>query len=194
MRLFEALEQVLLRLEEHGASAALLGGLAVSAWTEPRFTRDVDLAVAVRTDADAEQLVRSLGRSGYRLLAAIEQTAAGRLATARLLPPGETEEGIIVDLLFASSGIESEIVAAAADIDIGGPRPVRVARIGHLVALKLLSQDSTRPQDAVDLNALKAVLDAEEQRRAHQACDLIDRRGYHRGRDLRALLADFLAP
>lgn len=149
MRLFEALGQVLSRLEEHGASAALLGGLAVS--------------------------------------------ASGRLATARLLPPGETEEGIIVDLLFASSGIEPEIVDAAANVDIGAPTTVRVARIGHLVALKLLSQDSARPQDALDLNALKTVLDPEEQRRAHQACDLIVRRGYHRGRDLRALLATFLA-
>lgn len=189
MRLFEALGEVFSRLEEQGASAALLGGLAVSAWTEPRFTRDVDLAVAVRTDADAERLVRRLGQHGYRVLAAVEQTAAGRLATARLLPPGESDEGIIVDLLFASSGIESEIVEAAAVIDIGAGAPVRVVRIGHLVALKLLSQDSTRPQDALDLNALKTVFDAEEDRRAREACELIVRRGYHRGRDLPALLA-----
>jgi hypothetical protein len=47
MRLFETLGQLLSRLDEHGTSTALLGGLAVSAWTEPRFTRDVDLAVAV---------------------------------------------------------------------------------------------------------------------------------------------------
>jgi hypothetical protein len=28
---------------------------------------------------------------GYRLVATVEQTAAARLATARLLPPGESE-------------------------------------------------------------------------------------------------------
>lgn len=49
MRLFETLAQILSRLEEQGAGMALLGGLAVSTWTEPRFTRDVDLAVAVQT-------------------------------------------------------------------------------------------------------------------------------------------------
>jgi len=34
--------------------AALVGGLAVSARTEPRFTRDLDVAVAVPDDAGAE--------------------------------------------------------------------------------------------------------------------------------------------
>jgi hypothetical protein len=194
MLLLEALEQILSRLEEQHAQAALLGGLAVSAWTEPRFTRDVDLAVAVRADADAERLVQQLGQRGYRLLATVEQTAAGRLAAARLLPPGESQEGMVVDLLFASSGIEPEIVNAAVEVDIGATTPVRVARPGHLVALKLLSQDATtRPQDALDLHALRPVLDPAETQRAHEACELIMRRGYHRGRDLPALLQNFLA-
>lgn len=194
MLLFEALAQILARLEEQGAKAALLGGLAVSAWTEPRFTRDVDLAVAVRTDADAERLVRQLQQRGYRLMTTVEQTVAGRLATARLLPPDENEEGMIVDLLFASSGIEPEIVDAASAIDIGAGTGVCVARPGHLVALKLLAYDAiTRPQDALDLHALKTVLDSEEAQLARDACRLIMQRGYHRGRELTTLLDAFLA-
>lgn len=194
MLILDALEQILTRLEEQAAGAALLGGLAVSAWTDPRFTRDVDLAVAVQTDADAERVVRHLSQRGYRLLATVEQSAASRLATARLLPPGESEEGMVVDLLFASSGIEPEIVDVAVRIDIGTGSPVRVARAGHLVALKLLSQDPvSRPQDALDLHALRAVLDADDVRRAREGCELIMRRGFHRGRDLLALLSDFLA-
>jgi hypothetical protein len=38
---------------------ALVGGLAVSVRAEVRFTRDVDLAVAVENDAEAESLVYS---------------------------------------------------------------------------------------------------------------------------------------
>ena len=195
MQLFEALARILSRLEGHGANAALLGGLAVSAWTEPRFTRDIDVAVAVQTDADAERLVQSLSGAGYRLLTTVEQKATNRLATARMLPPGETAEGVIVDLLFASSGIEPEVVGAAARIDIGAGVFVPVARVGHLIALKLLAHDEvTRPQDALDLRALKAVVDAAERRRAQDACELIMRRGYHRGRDLRKALEALLAP
>ena len=193
MRLLDALEEILSRLEKQRVPAALLGGLAVSAWTEPRFTRDVDLAVAVRTDTDAEQLVERLRRGGYGLLATVEQTATGRLATARLLPPGESDEGIVVDLLFASSGIESEVVGAAAEIDIGARSAVRVARVGHLVALKLLSRTPARPQDGLDLHVLKTVLDAGEKERARRACELIVERGFHRGRDLPTLLTVLLA-
>lgn len=72
--------------------------------------------------------------------------------------------------------------------------PVRVARVGHLVALKLLAYDpGTRPQDALDLNALRAVLDSDETKRADDACELIMRRGYARERNLPALLRTYLS-
>lgn len=192
MLLFEALDKILARLREHRVQSTLLGGLAISAWTEPRFTRDVDLAVAVRSDAEAEGLVRTLIGQGYRLLTPVEQSAASRMVTARLSPPSESDEGMIVDLLFASSGIETEIVDAAVELDIGASTPVRVARMGRLVALKLLAYDpETRPQDALDLNALRAVFDSDETKRADEACELITRRGYARGRDLSALLRNY---
>ena len=44
---------ILKHLSELGADWAVLGGLAVAARTEPRFTRDIDLAVAVRNDEEA---------------------------------------------------------------------------------------------------------------------------------------------
>jgi len=63
-------------------------------------------------DADSEGLVRSLLTAGYRLLASVEQDQAGRLATVRLACPiGDGD--VVVDLLFASSGIEAEIAQAA---------------------------------------------------------------------------------
>ena len=59
-----------------------------------------------------------------------------RLATAGLRSrvPG----GIIVDLLFASSGIEPEITAAAEVLTVARGLRMPVARTGHLIALKLL--------------------------------------------------------
>jgi hypothetical protein len=71
---------------------------------------------------------------------------------------------------------------------------VHVARVGHLVSLKLLAHDPVeRPQDAVDLHALRAVVDEKEEQCAREACELITQRGYHRGRDLPALLDAYLA-
>jgi hypothetical protein len=53
----------------------------------------------------------------------------------------------------------------------------------------LARDDETRPQDAGDLRALAAVADAEDFRLAEEAVVLIEARGYHRDRDLRAALA-----
>jgi hypothetical protein len=181
-------------LERGGRKWALLGGLAVSARTEPRFTRDVDVAVAVADDADAESVVFQLSGLGYRVLATVEHDQAKRLATARLAPPGESDAGVIVDLLFASSGIEREIAHDAEPLAIVPGTIVPVARAGHLLALKLLSRnDRSRPQDQVDIRALVGVLDPGETARARAAVRLIEQRGYHRGRRLDDALDEALA-
>jgi predicted nucleotidyltransferase len=163
---------------------ALVGGLAVSVRTEPRFTRDADLAVALAGDAAAEALIRRLRARDYTVEAVVEQEAVGRLATVRLTRSGEPHAPV-VDLLFASSGIEQEVVVAAEAIDLLPQLTLKVALTGHLIALKVLSRDDeTRPQDLVDLRALLRVASDEELARARESLALISARGYHRGRDL----------
>ncbi len=176
-------------LHGSGRAWALIGGFAVSARAEPRFTRDVDVAVSVADDSDAEALVRSLLAEGYRLLASIEQVAAARLATVRLGSPVTTDDGVVVDLLFASSGIEPEIARAASETEIAPGLTLPVALTGHLIALKLLARDDqTRPQDLMDLRALRAVATAADLALAREAVGLIVQRGFDRGRRLSAAL------
>ena len=164
---------------------ALVGGLAVSARTEPRFTRDVDLVIAVRGDQDAEQAVHALQQRGYRVHALVEQEAAGRLATARLVPRGEDEAGFVLDILFASSGIEPEVAGSAELLEILPGLRIPVASVGHLLALKLLSRDDrTRPQDQVDLVQLLRVAQPGDIEAARHAVALIHSRGFQRDRNL----------
>ena len=164
----------------------MIGGLAVSARTEPRFTRDADLAVALASDAEAERLIHRLRERDYRIEAVVEQQAVGRLATVRLTR-ARVPQAPVVDLLFASSGIEPEVVAEAEPIDLLPNLRMSIARTGHLIALKVLSRDDkTRPQDLVDLRALLRIAPRDELARARQALTLIAARGYHRGRDLLA--------
>jgi len=171
---------------------ALVGGLAVSSRAEPRFTRDADLAVSVSSDSDAEQTVSALVARGYAVEAVVEQTTLGRLATARLR--SRVAGGVIVDLLFASSGIESEIAAGAEVLAVARGLRLPVARTGHLIALKLLSHDADRRrQDMIDLDELKVVATDEDWLLAANACQLIVDRGFHRNRDLIGLLANLRA-
>jgi predicted nucleotidyltransferase len=187
-----ALRRICADLTDAGHSFALVGGLAVSARTEPRFTRDADIAVAVGSDAEAGALVRRLRARGYEIEALVEQEAVGRLATARLTRAREPSSPVI-DLLFASSGIENEIVADAEDIELLPELHVSVATTAHLIALKVLARDDvTRPQDITDLRALLRVAATLDVNRARAALTLIAQRGYHRGRDLQAQLEQLL--
>lgn len=192
-RLEVALATLIAQLVRLGKRAALVGGLAVSARAEPRLTRDVDLAVAVDGDQDAEHLVQALMGDRYGIVALVEQEVTGRLATVRVALPGESAQGVVGDLLFASSGIESIVVAEAEPLEVFSGLVVPVARTGHLVALKLLSRDDrSRPQDAVDLRALRDVATEPELARAREAVRSIEQRGFARGRDLTAALERWL--
>ena len=59
---------------------------------------------------------------------------SGRLVTVRMLPPGSAAHGVLVDLLFQTSGIEREVVSHATALDLPGLGPQPVARVGHLLA------------------------------------------------------------
>ena len=78
---------------------SLVGGLAVSLYIEPRFTRDLDIAIAVEHDEEAEQALGYLERAGYRVDSAVEHPLSRRLTTVRL--SRASGEGR-VDALFAA--------------------------------------------------------------------------------------------
>ena len=189
----ESAVKVLRDLRELGYGCALVGGLAVGVRARPRTTLDVDFAVAVESDAEAEGVAYELQRRGYHLYDVLEQKIAKRLATARFrLDGGDIKVGS-VDLLFASSGIEPETVAAAEDVEILPNLMLPVARRGHLLALKVLShEEQRRPQDRVDIMALLGVADEEDLRVAREAVALITSRNFHRDKDLLAELELFV--
>jgi len=190
-RLLEALLRVASDLEDLSQRWALVGGLAISVWVEPRTTRDIDLAVAVANDRQAERLVRDLRARGYDLLPEhFEQDAAGRLATVRFSVPGEGEALIVLDLLLSSSGLEPEVVEAALLVEIAPGLSVPVATPFHLLALKVLAG---RPQDLLDIQNLLPAASPTDIQNAREALLLISLRGYHRKKDLQKELAKHLA-
>lgn len=175
-----ALDRIAGDLRSLGARWAVVGGLALAVRAEPRQTRDIDIAIAVAGDREAEALILGLRLRGYTdhpTGPLIEQTDTNRLATFRFIGP----TGVVIDLLFASSGIEPEIVAAAERLEILPGVSAAVIQRGHLLALKVLAG---RLQDQAD--AVKLLAEATEQDcdLAVQALELIAARGFGRGKDL----------
>jgi predicted nucleotidyltransferase len=171
-----------------GEISRLVGGLAVSARTIPRFTKDLDFAVAVASDDEAEGMVHSLRSCGYDPLEILEQDYVERLSGVRLARRGSD---VIVDLLFASSGIEDEVVASADRLEVLPRLLAPVATTAHLIALKVLAG---RNQDLTDLGYLISAASPADLGAARNAVTLIQTRGFNRGQDvvsdLEKLIAD----
>ncbi|MFO0550744.1 MAG: nucleotidyl transferase AbiEii/AbiGii toxin family protein [Polyangiaceae bacterium] len=193
-RLADALIRIGADLDELGVPWALVGGLAVSARAEPRTTRDVDVAMDVSGDEEAEAIIGALHAKGYKTVALVEQRAVKRLGTMRLRPPSPHRVAPVVDLLFYSSSIEAECTRDAEVLEVLPNVSVPVARAPHLVAMKILARDDrTRPQDLDDILALLDVCTDKDIERTRELLLLIEQRGAHRNRALGAAFEEILA-
>ena len=163
----------------------------MSVRTVERLTKDLDIAIAVQSDTEAEEIVYSLLHSGYFVETLIEQDGVNRLSTVRFSFRGPPK--ILIDLLFSSSGIEPEIVAAAEEAEIFPGIFGMVATIPSLIALKVLSADNIRRlQDIIDLQHLIAEATDAEIVESRDLLTLIEQRGYNRSKDLQSELNRYL--
>ncbi|MGE0145181.1 MAG: nucleotidyl transferase AbiEii/AbiGii toxin family protein [Planctomycetota bacterium] len=178
-------------IEANGHRCAIVGGVAVSIRARERFTKDIDFAVAVESDSQAEALGLAVQQAGYKLPQVFENTAKGLLATFRFVVPGGRAEPEI-DLLFASSGIEDEVVSEAELLEILPGFMAPVARLPHLIAMKVLAESDVREHDRSDLRALIAVATKREPGAAKNAVRLIEDRGFARGKKLEEVLEAFV--
>jgi hypothetical protein len=143
--------------------------------------------VAVAGDPEAEDVVHRLGGRGYRPVEVLEQDYVERLSGVRLEHGGSD---VVVDLLFASSGIEGEVVASATSLEVLPQLTAPVATTGHLIALKVLAG---RNQDLTDLEALIPGASATDLDVARNAVRLIQARGFNREQDVVADLDKLIA-
>lgn len=114
---------------------ALIGGLAVSLRAEPRTTQDLDVSVAVEDDREVDRVVFNLRNQGYDLLddELFKPQDRDRIEFVRLVASREATRGVIVDLMFAASGIEHEVVASAELLETPLGIAVPVATTAHLL-------------------------------------------------------------
>jgi hypothetical protein len=186
VRLARVLQDLAEQLDKLELQFAVVGGIATSARGQPRFTRDVDVVVAVSGDEEAQAVLFRLGRLGYVVLTTVEQDAASRLATARLQHPS----GILCDLIFATCGVEAEIVADAEPLDVFENVEVATASVEGLLAMKVLSATDQRPRDLEDIRTLLELGSEYDERRVLELLRLIVERGFDRQQDLVAKWAE----
>jgi len=170
---------------------AVVGGIAVSLRTIERFTKDVDFAISVSSDSEAESIVNALRSAGLRIAMFLDKDDGG-LMTVRLKTGDDYET--YVDLLFATSGIENEVVASATSSEVFPGFIDRVATLPSLIAMKVLSADwKIRPQDVLDIQNLLSEASDADIAESRELLNLITERGYNREKDLQADLDNYIA-
>jgi hypothetical protein len=127
---------------------------------------------------------------GYALASLVEQDYVNRLATARLVRPKVGTSSAFIDLLFANSGIEQEVVLGADRLEVLPGVFLPVASIGHLIALKALAG---RHQDLTDLGYLISAASDADLDEARASAAVIQERGFNRGQDLPGDLAAIIS-
>ena len=175
------------------ASWALIGGFAVSAYAGGRATADIDLAVAIESNREVDRIVFGLTQLGYEVGPLLEDVETGLTSTVRMFSPEHEGRRVLTDLLVSTSGIESEVVAAATVRQVRPGFRLPIASLGHLIALKILSESDSRLQDRIDLRNMLSISMPADVDLAAAAVALIAERGRARGKDLHRTLQRYIA-
>jgi hypothetical protein len=145
--LFEAAWEMHQFLTAVGFPYAIIGGLALQHWGEPRFTANVDITVAVPADATDEFLQQATSRFTPRITDAVRFARDNRvlLVTA--------SNGCPVDICLAAPGYEDHVMQRAVLCELQRGMETRVCSAEDLVVHKLVAG---RPRDLEDARSVIA--------------------------------------
>lgn len=137
----KSVDEVAQILSGAGAAYALIGGHAVNAVLEPRFTADIDVTIAA--EPAALQRVRlALLAAGFR----VEREHGAALPSGPDFVRFADDDGTILELQTAKTGLQRSAIARASD-----HAGVRVATPEDLIVFKAIAN---RPKDQIDLLGL----------------------------------------
>lgn len=142
----DELRRVIEALEAGGIPYAIAGGVAVSIYTTPRATEDIDLLISA---TDVDRALGTLQPLGFHRGGPPMSVAQGKLRIQRLTKIVGSDL-LPVDLLLADSPQLEEVLSARQQLAWGAKR-LWIVSIGGLHTLKRLRASA---QDLADLEAL----------------------------------------
>lgn len=177
-------------LDNYKINYCLIGGLAVVVRAYERTTKDIDFMILVSKEKEVEDVIRKIRNDGYEIFSLLENHKKKIVSTVRLLSPNKK---MVVDLLFNSCGIESEIINLATKVEIFDSVICNVASLSSLIAMKMLSSNNPkRLQDIIDLQNLIPEATQAELDQAHELINLIQERNFNRGEDLTSRYLNYI--
>jgi hypothetical protein len=139
--LFESIVALQKVLDRENIRSAVIGGVAVGVWGEPRVTRDVDIKILLGRD-DAPHLLDIL-KSDYTPLQPEPLQALARTGILFV----KDQAGTRIDLLLSDTDFDREAVERAVPLELEPGSKALVCRAEDLIIYKLIS---TRLRDHED--------------------------------------------
>ena len=141
----EAALELHLFLGERGAHYAIIGGVAVQHWGEPRFTQDVDLTVVAPPEGSAELTQHILERFPSRIADAAAFARRNRVILVR------ASNGCPVDISLGVPGYEESVMLRAVDYQMDPGKSIRICSAEDLIIHKAVAG---RPQVIRDIEGI----------------------------------------
>jgi predicted nucleotidyltransferase len=148
MNVFEEFKRLVQELEKQAVRYALVGGVAMAFYTEPRFTQDIDLLV---DSEDFERTKSILEKDGYFESALPWTFPEVAIELHRFLKVADEDDEMLIDILVARNEETRKIIRNAVEAESGHGRVMLVSK-PDLIWLKR-TRDSK--QDRVDLEKLE---------------------------------------
>jgi hypothetical protein len=121
---------------------AVLGGLALQHWGEPRTTQDVDIVVLAPSDQEDDLLQAILQRFQPRMADALSFAKQYRVLLVR------TSSDVPVDIALAIPGYEEQALGRSSKVSFVGLAPIRILSAADLIIHKCVAG---RPRDVEDV-------------------------------------------
>ena len=148
MNVFEEFKRLVLELDIQAVRYALVGGVAMAFYTEPRFTRDIDFLV---DSEDFEKAKGILEKDGYFESASSWTFPHVAVEFHRFLKIADEEDEMLIDILVAKNEEVRMIIRNAVEA-VSEHGSVMLANRRDLIWLKRL-RDSK--QDQADIEKLE---------------------------------------
>ena len=148
MTVFEEFKRLVLELEKQAVRYALVGGVAMAFYTEPRFTRDIDLLV---DSEDFEKIKGILEKDGYFESATPWTFPNVAIELHRFLKVADEDDELLIDILVARNGETREMSRNAVEAESEHGRVMLVSKPD----LIWLTRTRDSKQDRVDIEKLE---------------------------------------
>lgn len=148
MNIFDEFKRLASELEKKNVRYALVGGVAMAFYTDPRFTQDIDFLIESDDFAKTKSILEN---EGYFESAAPWSFRNVAIEMHRFLKVAAKEDEMMIDILIAKEDKVSRIIKNAQEADSEDGKVV-VANKKDLIWLK---RRRASKQDQADIERLK---------------------------------------